>query len=141
MKHQPVITGLGIVSPIGIGVDKFWEAALAGRSGIGRPTLFDGSKLPENSRLAGEVRDFNPRLWMSAQTAKVAGRFSQFAIAAAKMAMHDSRLSLTPDAAERCMVSIGSSMLNNLPSVHSFKARRCVRGRSSSIRHMQPLAM
>ena len=46
MKRQPVITGLGIVSPIGIGVDKFWEAALAGRSGIGRPTLFDGSKLP-----------------------------------------------------------------------------------------------
>ena len=62
MKRQPVITGLGIVSPIGIGVDKFWEAALAGRSGIGRPTLFDGSKLPANSRLAGEVRDFNPRL-------------------------------------------------------------------------------
>jgi len=110
MKRQPVITGLGIVSPIGIGVDKFWEAALAGRSGIGRPTLFDGSKLPENSRLAGEVHDFNPRLWMPTQTAKVAGRFSQFAVAAAKMAMHDSRLKLTPQTAERCMVSIGSSM-------------------------------
>jgi len=110
MKRQPVITGLGIVSPIGIGIDKFWEAALAGRSGVGRPTLFDGSKLPANSRLAGEVRDFNPRLWMPAQTAKVAGRFSQFAVAAAKMAMHDSRMSLTPDTAERCMVSVGSSM-------------------------------
>src|SRR2546428_188175 len=110
MKRQPVITGLGIVSPIGIGIDKFWEAALAGRSGIGRPTLFDGSKLPANSRLAGEVRDFNPRLWMTAQTAKVAGRFSQFAVAAAQMAMHDSRMSLTPDTAERCMVSVGSSM-------------------------------
>jgi 3-oxoacyl-(acyl-carrier-protein) synthase len=50
MKRQPVITGLGIVSPIGIGVEKFWEAALAGRSGIGRPTLFDGSKLPAECR-------------------------------------------------------------------------------------------
>ena len=44
MKRQPVITGLGIVSPIGIGIDKFWTAALAGRSGIGRPTMFDASK-------------------------------------------------------------------------------------------------
>jgi 3-oxoacyl-[acyl-carrier-protein] synthase II len=110
MRHQPVITGLGIVSPIGIGVDKFWESALAGRSGIGRPTLFDGSKLPANSRLAAEVRDFNPRDWMSAQTAKVAGRFSQFAIAAAKMAVQDSHVSLTSVTAERCMVAIGSSM-------------------------------
>jgi 3-oxoacyl-[acyl-carrier-protein] synthase II len=110
MKRQPVITGLGIVSPIGIGVEKFWEAALAGRSGIGRPTLFDASKLPPNSRLAGEVRDFNPRLWMPAQTAKVAGRFSQFAVAAAKLALQDSRLCLTSGAAERCVVAVGSSM-------------------------------
>src|SRR5256885_16676472 len=110
MKRPPVIPGLGIVSPIGIGVDKFWEAALAGRSGIGRPTLFDSSKLPPNSRLAGEVRDFNPRLWMSAATAKIAGRFSQFAVAAAKMALQDSRLDLAAGAGERCMVYVGSSM-------------------------------
>jgi 3-oxoacyl-[acyl-carrier-protein] synthase II len=110
MRHQPVITGLGIVSPIGIGIDKFWESALAGRSGIGRPTLFDGSKLPANSRLAGEVRDFNPRDWMPATTAKVAARFSQFAIAAAKMAVQDSGATLTSVTAERCMVAIGSSM-------------------------------
>jgi 3-oxoacyl-[acyl-carrier-protein] synthase II len=110
MRHQPVITGLGIVSPIGIGVDKFWESALAGRSGIGRPTLFDASKLPINSRFAGEVRDFNPRDWMPATTAKVSGRFSQFAVAAAKMAVDDSRVTLTPNTAERCMVAVGSSM-------------------------------
>jgi 3-oxoacyl-[acyl-carrier-protein] synthase II len=110
MRHQPVITGLGIVSPIGIGIEKFWESALAGRSGIGRPTLFDSSKLPPNSRLAGEVRDFNPRDWMPATTAKVAGRFSQFAVAAAKMAVQDSGVTLTSATAERCMVAIGSSM-------------------------------
>jgi len=110
MQRQPVITGLGIVSPIGIGADKFWEAALAGRSGIGRPTMFDSSKLPPNCRLAGEVRDFNPRLWMPATTAKVAGRFSQFAVAAAKMALQDSRLDLAAGGAERCMVCVGSSM-------------------------------
>jgi 3-oxoacyl-[acyl-carrier-protein] synthase II len=110
MRHQPVITGLGIVSPIGIGIEKFWEAALAGRSGIGRPTLFDGSKLPPASRFAGEVRDFNPRDWMPAQTAKVSGRFSQFAVAAARMAVQDSRISLTSVTAEQCVVAIGSSM-------------------------------
>ena len=58
MRHQPVITGLGIVSPIGIGIEKFWESALAGRSGIGRPTLFDASRLPPECRIAGEVHDF-----------------------------------------------------------------------------------
>jgi 3-oxoacyl-[acyl-carrier-protein] synthase II len=110
MRHQPVITGLGIVSPIGIGIEKFWESALAGRSGIGRPTLFDGSKLPANSRFAGEVRDFNPRDWMPATAAKVSGRFSQFAVAAAKMAVQDSRVTFNSLTAERCMVAIGSSM-------------------------------
>src|SRR4029450_3330081 len=106
MRHQPVITGLGIVSPIGTGIEKFWEAALAGRSGIGRPTLSDGSKLPPASRFAGEVRDFNPRDWMPAQTAKVSGRFSQFAVAAARMAVQDSRISLTSVTAEQCVVAI-----------------------------------
>ena len=129
MKRQPVITGLGIVSPIGIGVEKFWEAALAGRSGIGRPTLFDGSKLPAECRIVGEVRDFNPRTWMPAQTAKVAGRFSQFAIAAAKMAMQDSQLSLTPAVAEQCMVAIGSSM-SGLADVEQPAHRSFLQGES-----------
>ena len=110
MKHQPVITGLGIVAPIGIGVEKFWEAALAGRSGIGRPTLFDGSKLPAECRIVGEVRNFNPRLWMPAQIVKVSGRFSQFAVAAAQMALQDSRLDQTTKNAAGLVVSVGSSM-------------------------------
>src|SRR5258705_3021847 len=103
MRHQPVITGLGIVSPIGIGVDKFWESALAGRSGIGRPTLFDGSKVPPNSRLAGEVRDFNPRDLMPATAAKVAARFSHIAIAAAQMAVVERAATLTSLPAAICI--------------------------------------
>ena len=59
MKRQPVITGLGIVSPIGIGVEAFWAAALASRSGIGTPTLFDASKLPRECRIVGEVKGFD----------------------------------------------------------------------------------
>ena len=90
MKRQPVITGLGIVSPIGVGVEKFWTAAKAGRSGIGTPTLFDASKLHPQCNVVGEVRDFDPRDWMPRPVYRKAGRFSQFAVAAAKMAYSDS---------------------------------------------------
>src|SRR5436309_3091872 len=110
MKHQPVITGLGIVSPIGIGVDKFWEAAVAGRSGIGRPTLFDCSKLPPDCRIVGEVHDFNPLQWMPAREVKTTARFSQFAVAAAQMARADSRLGSAGIPAERVKVAIGTSI-------------------------------
>jgi 3-oxoacyl-[acyl-carrier-protein] synthase II len=119
MKRQPVITGLGIVSPIGVGVDKFWASALAGRSGISRPTLFDGSKLPPGCQLVGEVRDFNARQWMPGATAKVAGRFSQFAVAAAKMALADSQLSIAGRSGSEVLVSVGSSMGGLVDVLHS----------------------
>jgi 3-oxoacyl-[acyl-carrier-protein] synthase II len=110
MKRQPVITGLGIVSPIGVGIDKFWTAALAGRSGIGAPTLFDATKAPSECRVVGEVRGFNPLDWMSSQTARIAARFSQFGIAAARMARSDSRLDTAGIPPERLKVSVGTSM-------------------------------
>ena len=110
MKRQPVITGLGIVSPIGIGVEKFWSAALAGRSGIGTPTLFDASKAPAPSQVVGEVRDFNPLDWMSSQTAKIAARFSQFGLAAAQMARADSGLDTAGIPPGAIKVSVGTSM-------------------------------
>ncbi len=110
MKRQPVITGLGIVSPIGIGVDKFWVAALAGRSGISAPTIFDGSKLSPECRAVGEVQGFNPLDWMSPQTARIAARFSQFGIAAARMARVDSGLDVAGIPPEDLKVSVGNSM-------------------------------
>jgi 3-oxoacyl-[acyl-carrier-protein] synthase II len=110
MPRQAVITGLGIVSPIGTGVEKFWEAARAGRSGIGRPTLFDASGLPSECQIVGEVRDFNPLDWMSPGAARMAGRFSQFAVAAAKMARTDSYLDEAGISPDRLRVSIGSVM-------------------------------
>ncbi|HEY4645115.1 MAG TPA: beta-ketoacyl-[acyl-carrier-protein] synthase family protein [Steroidobacteraceae bacterium] len=119
MKRQPVITGLGIVSPIGVGVEKFWAAAKAGKSGIRTPTLFDGSKLPQECRMVGEVRDFNPRDWVSSQTVKIAGRFSQFAVAAAKMALKDSSLESSEIEPERFMVSMGTSMSGLVDIEHS----------------------
>jgi 3-oxoacyl-[acyl-carrier-protein] synthase II len=110
MKRQAVITGLGIVSPIGIGVDNFWAAARAGRSGISTPTLFDASKLARECQIVGEVKDFNVRDWMPGAAGKMAGRFSQFAVAAAKMARDDSGLDGSDIPSDQVKVAIGTSM-------------------------------
>ena len=110
MNRQAVITGLGIVSPIGIGVDAFWRAALQGRSGIGRPTFFDASKLPPECQIVGEVRDFDPRHWMPTKQHKKLARFSQFAVAASKMASDDSQLELAQIPRERLKVAIGTTL-------------------------------
>jgi 3-oxoacyl-[acyl-carrier-protein] synthase II len=126
MKRQPVITGLGIVSPIGIGAEKFWAGALAGRSGIGTPTLFDASKAPSECRVVGEVRDFNPVDWMPSQTARLAARFSQFGIAASKMARADSKLDDAGFAPDEIKVSVGTSMEGHADlgeSTHAAHAR------------------
>ena len=84
-----VVTGLGLVTPLGTGVDKTWAALCAGQSGIGRITKFDPAAY--DAQIAGEVRDFDPRAWMPSPAGNMAGRFSQFAVAAAKMAAADSR--------------------------------------------------
>jgi 3-oxoacyl-[acyl-carrier-protein] synthase II len=126
MKRQPVITGLGIVSPIGIGVEKFWASALAGKSGVGAPTLFDASKAPPDCRHVGEVHGFNPLDWMSPQTARIAARFSQFGLAAAKMARTDSGLETAGIPAEHLKVSVGTSMEGHADlgeSTHAAHAR------------------
>src|SRR5438132_8390385 len=124
MKRQPVITGLGIVSPIGVGVENFWAAALAGRSGLGTPTFCDSSKLPPDCRTVGEVKDFNPLDWMPARIAKMAGRFSQFAVAAAKMARVDGRLNTEELSPNRFKVAIGTSLNGHIdiaqPNFQSF---------------------
>ena len=65
-SKRVVITGLGAVTPVGVGVEPFWTALLAGRNGIGRVTRFDVSDY--RSQLAGEVRDFNPLAWVDARS-------------------------------------------------------------------------
>lgn len=124
MRRSAVITGLGIVSPIGIGINQFWASACAGRSGIGYPTLFDASKLPRECQIVGEVRDFDAKKWMPSTTVRTAGRFSQLAIAAATMAREDAILSSSRIPSERLFVSIGTSMgglvdVSN-PNFHAF---------------------
>ncbi len=126
-RRYAVITGLGIVSPIGIGVEAFWASAHAGKSGVGSLSLFDGSSLPEPCRIVGEVRNFSPAKWMAAGTAKRAGRFSQFAVAAAKMALEESHLDISSLPPERLLVSIGTSM-NGIVDVHESSFSAFLRG-------------
>src|SRR2546426_10482994 len=92
MNRRGVFTALGIVSPIGIGVEDFWEAACNGRSGIKTPTIFDASKLPRECQVVGEVSHFDVKQWMPGAAGRMAGRFSQFAVAAAEMARADAGL-------------------------------------------------
>src|SRR5438445_11487825 len=110
MRRRAVVTGLGIVAPIGTGVEKFWRAACSGQSGIGCVTLFDCSKLAPECSIAAEVSDFVPEHWMRARTSKLVGRFAQFAVASAKMALADCRLDLRQIHSDRIHLSIGTAL-------------------------------
>ncbi len=92
------ITGMGLVTPIGTGIEQVWEGLSTGRSGIGPITHFDASDYP--TRIAGEVHDFDPERYMDRKTARHVARYGQLALAAARMAVDDSGLkpeSMDPD--------------------------------------------
>jgi 3-oxoacyl-[acyl-carrier-protein] synthase II len=102
-----VVTGMGVVSPIGIGTDQFWTAAINGVSGIRRVSSFDASS--RRSQVAGEVPEFDPKTFLSAKVIEQTDRFSQLALLAAKLAVEDAG-GLDVYAPPRVAVSIGSGM-------------------------------
>src|SRR5262245_25919814 len=108
--RQAVITGLGIVSPIGIGTATFWANAIAGKPGIAHATLFDTSALPRPCQVVGEVKDFEVKDWIGGIAGRMAARFSQFAVAASKMAVREGRLDEGRVPNSQVRVSFGSSM-------------------------------
>lgn len=89
-RARIVVTGMGALTPLGNDAGQFWEGLLAGRSGLRKVTAFDPEALP--CKVAGEVVDFNPADWMDAKDAKRNDRFTQFAVAASRMAMTDAGL-------------------------------------------------
>lgn len=93
MSRRVVITGLGVVSAIGLGADAYWDALRAGRSGVRRVTRFDASPFP--CQVAAEVPDFHPEDFMDARAAARMGRHAQFSVAAARLAMQDGDLDLS----------------------------------------------
>ncbi len=108
MPRRVVVTGVGLVTALGIGTDATWEAIRAGKCGIGPITQFDATAF--SCRIAGEVKGFEPAAFIEKKEIKKMGRFIQLAIAASDYALKDSGLAVTPDVAEEVGVYIGSGI-------------------------------
>ena len=106
--RRVVVTGIGVVSPIGTGKDAFWAGLMAAESGVGRITRFDPSGY--ETTIAAEVRDFDPTTYMDKKEVRRNDRFVQFAYAGARMALEDARFSITPQNADQVGVVIGSGI-------------------------------
>ena len=107
-RHRVVVTGMGAVTPLGIGVEDYWRGLVEGRSGIGPTTLCECSDL--SCRISGQVKDFNPLDFMSRKDARHMGRFAQFAVAAARMAIEDARIDLSKENQERLGIFLGNGI-------------------------------
>lgn len=108
-KNRVVVTGLGVISPLGNDIASFWQAIKDGKSGIGKLTTFDASSF--DSRIAGEVKIFEPSLYgISMKDTKRMDRFVQFAVASAKQALLDSGIDLAKTDLNRIGVIVGSGI-------------------------------
>jgi 3-oxoacyl-[acyl-carrier-protein] synthase II len=107
-SRRVVVTGLGVVAPNGIGKEPFWRNLIAGKSAIDYITAFDPTPYP--CHVAGEIRDFDPKDFMHARRTKHRGRFSQFAVAAAKLALSDCGIDLGGEQQRRVVACLGTSM-------------------------------
>ena len=120
------ITGMGLVTPVGTGVDAVWESLSQGRSGIGQITQFDTTGYP--TRIAGEVRDFDPERYMDRKTARHVARYCQLGLAAARMAVEDSGLqpsTMDPDAVG-VVLSSGAGGMEEIERGHRMLMERGV---------------
>ena len=107
-EHRVAVTGLGVVAPVGVGLEEFWEGLKAGRNGVSRVTHFDPTDFP--SHMAAEVKDFDPKEWVDAKSVKRIDRFTQFSLASSKMALEDSGLLDASFDENRAGVIIGSGI-------------------------------
>jgi 3-oxoacyl-[acyl-carrier-protein] synthase II len=114
-QRRVVVTGIGMVTPLGIGTEKSWQALINGESGIGPVTAFDATGF--RTTIAGEVRGFDASLYMEKKVARRTSRFIQFASAAAGMALKDSQLNVNENNADR----IGTAIATALGGIDSFE--------------------
>ena len=120
MKRRVVVTGMGIVSPLGIGLENNWAAICQGRSGIGPITKFDTSEYP--CKIAGEVKNFDPDAYIDKKDQKKMDIFIQFALAAGTMAIKQSGLVIDESTADRVGVLVGSGLggLSTIEKYHTM---------------------
>ena len=125
MKRRVVITGLGLTTPLGVGLDNVWERIVAGESGVGPITRFDASA--HDTRIAAEVRDFRAEDFISGKELRRMDLFIQYAIAATRIAMQDAGLDMAKEDAERVGVIVGTG-LGGLPTLEKYHSILLERG-------------
>ncbi|WP_025026544.1 beta-ketoacyl-ACP synthase II [Caldalkalibacillus mannanilyticus] len=108
MEKRVVITGCGVITSLGQDIPTFWDNIVKGNSGISRIESFDVSEYP--TKIAAEIKDFNPEQYMDRKDVRRADRFAQFGVAAAKRALEDSKLEITEENAHRIGVYVGSGI-------------------------------
>ena len=124
-SRRVVVTGLGMVSPLGTGVEKSWQALLRGKSGVGKITKFDPTGF--DTQIAAEVKDFVPENFIDKKEMKRMDIFIQYAVAAAVMAVEDAQLKITPADAHRVGVVVGAG-LGGLTTIEAFHKTLMERG-------------
>jgi 3-oxoacyl-[acyl-carrier-protein] synthase II len=126
-KRRVVVTGIGMVSPLGIGNEPTWQGLIEGRSGVGRITKFDATNYA--CQIAGEVRGFVPEEWIEKKEVKKSDTFIHYAIAAAQIAVDDAKLDYKSEDSDRFGVIIGSG-IGGLPLIEEMHTRLMERGPS-----------
>jgi len=125
MKRRVVVTGVGMVTPVGLDTELSWEGLINGRSGIGPITHFDDKNIP--TQIAGEVKGFDAAKYIEAKEIKKMDRFIHLAVAASQMAMDDSKLAITPESGEQVGVMVGAG-IGGLPAIERFSKTYLERG-------------
>ncbi len=125
LKRRVVVTGVGLVTPLGVGIDNVWQKILDGESGIAPITRFDATR--HDTKFAGEVKDFNAEEYMSHKEVKKVDLFIQYALAATKIAIGDSGLDMTKEDSERAGVIVGTG-LGGLPTLEKYHSIFLERG-------------
>lgn len=125
MKRRVVVTGVGLVTPLGVGIENVWKRILNGESGIGPTTRFDVTR--HDTKFAGEVKDFRAGDFVSPKEIKRIDLFIQYALAASKIAIEDSGLDMGREEAERVGVVVGTG-LGGLPTLEKYHSILLERG-------------
>lgn len=125
MKRRVVVTGIGLVTPCGIGTDNVWNNILSGKSGIGPITRFDVDRF--DTKFAGEIKDFNPEDYVQPKEVKKMDLFIHYALAAAQIAVKDAGLDIGKEDSERVGVVVGTG-LGGLPTIEKYHSVLLERG-------------
>ena len=126
-RRRVVVTGIGMISPLGVGNEPNWKGLIEGRSGIGPITKFDASAYA--CRIAGEVKGFNAEEWIEKKEVKKSDTFIHYAVAAAQMAVTDAGLDTSKEDQDRIGVIIGSG-IGGLPLIEEMHKKLLDRGPS-----------